>query len=67
MNLLSVTKGKVNITLFPKDFDTYIIIIQIYVVDMIFCATNKIFCKQFTKLMQDEFKMSIVLIFFLRL
>jgi hypothetical protein len=36
------------------------LIVQIYVDDIIFGATNESFCKEFAKFMQDEFKMSII-------
>jgi hypothetical protein len=46
-----------------------ILIVQIYVDDIIFGASNTSFCKEFAKCMQDEFKMSMMeeLNFFLRL
>ena len=36
------------------------LVVQIYVDDIIFGATNKILCKKFTKLMQGEFEMSLM-------
>jgi hypothetical protein len=41
---------------------------QIYVDDIIFGSTNKLFCDEFSKIMMDRFKMSMmgVLTFFLR-
>ena len=45
------------------------LIVQIYVDDIIFGATNEIMCKKFIKCMQREFKMSMmsILNFFLEL
>jgi hypothetical protein len=42
-------------------------ICQIYVADIIFGSTNKLFCDEFSKIMTDRFKMSMmeVLTFFL--
>jgi hypothetical protein len=37
-----------------------ILIIQIYVDDIIFGSTNASLCKEFSKLMQDEFEMSMM-------
>ena len=36
------------------------LIVQIYVNDIIFGATNKNLCKEFAKCMQDEFEMSMM-------
>jgi hypothetical protein len=33
---------------------------QIYVDDIIFCSTNLSFCEEFSKIMNDRFKMSIM-------
>ncbi|KAK6120549.1 hypothetical protein DH2020_045715 [Rehmannia glutinosa] len=45
------------------------LLVQIYVDDIIFCATNESLCKKFSKLMQGEFEMSMIgeLNFFLEL
>ena len=48
-------RGKVDTTLFRKDLNKDFIIVQIYVDDIIFGATNEILCKDFSKLMQGEF------------
>ena len=55
-------------TLFIKNTDTDMIIVQIYVDDIIFGATNPNLCKEFKYLMQGEFEMSMVgeLSYFLR-
>ena len=47
-------------TLFIKNTDTDMIIVQIYVDDIIFGATNPNLCKEFEHLMQREFDMSMV-------
>ena len=53
-------RGKVDTTLFIKNTDTDMIIVQIYVYDIVFGATNPILCKEFEQLMQGEFEMSMV-------
>ena len=62
-------KGKVDTTLFKKNHLEYILIVQIYVDDIIFGSTNESLCKEFSKLMQGEFEMSLMgeLKFLLRL
>ncbi|KAK6115596.1 hypothetical protein DH2020_007865 [Rehmannia glutinosa] len=58
------TKGKVDRTLFriqdvfEKGQDC--LLVQIYVDDIIFGATNESLCKKFSKLMQGEFEMSMM-------
>ena len=37
-----------------------ILVVQIYVDDIIFGSTNASLCKEFSKLMQDEFEMSMM-------
>ena len=63
------SKGKVDTTLFIKKSKKDLLIIQIYVDDIIFGATNHCLCEEFSKLMQGEFEISIMgeLKFFLRL
>ena len=58
-----------DITLFCKNYESQFILVQVYVDDIIFSATNEIFCKDFFKLMETEFEMSVMgeLKFFLRL
>ncbi|KAL2333662.1 hypothetical protein Fmac_014875 [Flemingia macrophylla] len=53
-------RGKVDSTLFRKEFKYDFIIVQIYVDDIIFGATNEQLCKEFSSMMQDEFKMSMM-------
>ena len=45
------TRGCVDITLFTKCKNYDLLIIQIYVDDIIFGATNPSFCEEFSKLM----------------
>nr|GEV61961.1 hypothetical protein [Tanacetum cinerariifolium] len=51
-------RGKIDQTLFIKIQKGDILLVQIYVDDIIFGATNKDFCKYFDKLMKDKFQMS---------
>nr|KYP68958.1 Transposon Ty3-G Gag-Pol polyprotein [Cajanus cajan] len=51
---------KVDTTLFRKESERDFIVVQIYVDDIIFGATNESSCKDFSKLMQMEFKMSMI-------
>nr|GEV08995.1 retrovirus-related Pol polyprotein from transposon TNT 1-94 [Tanacetum cinerariifolium] len=51
-------RGKIDQTLFIKRQKGDILLVQIYVDDIIFGATNKDLCKSFEKLMKDKFKMS---------
>ena len=62
-------RGQIDKTLFIKNKGEDFIIIQVYVDDIIFGATNKLLCKEFSTLMSQEFEMSMVgeLTFFLRL
>ena len=61
--------GKIDTTLFIKPKDNDMLIVQIYVDDIIFGATNVSLCEQFTKSMHGEFEMSMIgeLNFFLSL
>ncbi|GKD36367.1 retrovirus-related pol polyprotein from transposon TNT 1-94 [Tanacetum coccineum] len=56
-------------TLFTKKKDSHIIIVQIYVDDIIFGSTCQDLCDDFSKIMHDEFEMSMMgeLKFFLSL
>nr|GFA59822.1 putative ribonuclease H-like domain-containing protein [Tanacetum cinerariifolium] len=49
-------KGKIDQTLFIKRQKGDILLVQIYVDDIIFGATNKDLCKSFEKLMKDKFQ-----------
>ena len=62
-------RGKVDTTLFIKVKGNDILIVQIYVDDIIFGATNESLCQEFSKVMQGEFEMSMMgkLAFFLGL
>nr|GEV28207.1 retrovirus-related Pol polyprotein from transposon TNT 1-94 [Tanacetum cinerariifolium] len=51
-------RGKIYQTLFIKKQKGGILVVQIYVDDIIFGATNKDLCKSFKKLMKDKFHMS---------
>jgi hypothetical protein len=63
------TRGKLDTTLFLIFHRKDMLIVQIYVDDIIFGSTNKNLCKDFSKTMQNEFKMSMMgkLKFFLEL
>nr|GEV24761.1 putative ribonuclease H-like domain-containing protein [Tanacetum cinerariifolium] len=51
-------KGQIDQTLFIKKQKGDILLVQIYVDDIIYGATNKHLCKSFEKLMKDKFQMS---------
>nr|GEX07772.1 hypothetical protein [Tanacetum cinerariifolium] len=51
-------RGKIDQTIFIKKQKGDILLVQIYVDDIIFGATNKDLCKYFEKLMKDKFQMS---------
>nr|GFA80906.1 putative ribonuclease H-like domain-containing protein [Tanacetum cinerariifolium] len=51
-------RGTIDQTLFIKKQQKDILLVQIYVDDIIFGATNKALCKSFEKLMKDKFQMS---------
>ena len=52
------TRGTVDNTLFTKEVDKHLIIVQIYVDDIIFGSTNEQLCKDFEKVMKEKFEMS---------
>nr|GEW34007.1 hypothetical protein [Tanacetum cinerariifolium] len=54
----SFQRGIIYQTLFIKKQKGDILLVQIYVDDIIFGATNKDLCKSFEKLMKDKFQMS---------
>nr|GEV17310.1 putative ribonuclease H-like domain-containing protein [Tanacetum cinerariifolium] len=62
-------RGKIDQTLFIKRQKGDILLVQIYVDDKIFGATNKDLCKSFEKLMKDKLQISLMgeLTFFLGL
>jgi len=53
-------RGQVNTTLFRRTLKKDILVVQIYVDDIIFGSTNASLCKEFSKLMQDEFETSMM-------
>ena len=53
-------RENVDKTLFIKKKNNKLLVVQIYIDDIIFGETNEILCKEFTKLMQREFEMSLV-------
>jgi hypothetical protein len=53
-------RGQVDTTLFGKTLEKDILVVQIYVDDIIFGSTNASLCKEFSKLMQNEFEMSMM-------
>ena len=53
-------RGKVDTTLFLKNYNDDLLVVQIYVDDIIFGSTNEKFCKEFSSLMQAEFEMSMM-------
>jgi len=53
-------RGQVDTTLFKKTLEKDILVVQIYVDDIIFGSTNASLCKEFSKMMQDEFEMSMM-------
>ncbi|GKC23542.1 retrovirus-related pol polyprotein from transposon TNT 1-94, partial [Tanacetum coccineum] len=54
------TMGLVDNTLSSKKRDSHIVIVQIYVDDIIFESTCQDLCDDFSKIMHDEFEMSIM-------
>ncbi|GKA57020.1 retrovirus-related pol polyprotein from transposon TNT 1-94 [Tanacetum coccineum] len=54
------TLGLVDNTLFTKKRKSHIIIVQIYVDDIIFGSTCQDLCSDFSKIMHDEFEMSMM-------
>ena len=52
--------GKVDTTLFIKHKHHDILVVQIYVDDIIFGATNSSLCEEFSKCMSSEFEMSMM-------
>nr|GFB85557.1 putative ribonuclease H-like domain-containing protein [Tanacetum cinerariifolium] len=51
-------RGTIDQTLFIKKQQKDILLVQIYVDDIVFGATNKALCQSFEKLMKDKFQMS---------
>jgi len=55
-----IKRGKVDTTVFRRTIEKNILVVQIYVDDIIFGSTNASLCKEFSKLMLDEFEMSML-------
>ena len=55
----SFVRGKIDTTLFIKNHDNNMLLVQIYV-DIIFGSTNEDLCKEFSTCMQKEFEMSMM-------
>jgi len=53
-------RGKVDIILFCKNSDSQFLLVQVYVDDIIFGATNEMLCKEFSKLVWTKFEMSMM-------
>jgi len=53
-------RGQVDTTLFRRTLEKVILLVQIYVDDIIFGSTSVSLCKEFSKLIQDEFDMSMM-------
>jgi hypothetical protein len=54
------TRGKNDLTLFTRTKNCDLLIVQIYVDDIIFGSTNENMCIEFSKIMQEEFEMSMM-------
>ena len=52
--------GKIETTLFIKTKENDMLLVQIYVGDIIFCATNVSLCEEFSKCMHSEFEISMM-------
>jgi hypothetical protein len=52
--------GKADSTLFTRKIGKDLFVCQIYVDDIIFGFTNKLFCDEFSKIMMDMFEMSMM-------
>ena len=52
--------GKIDTTLFIKPKKNDMLIVQIYIDDIIFGATNGSLCEEFAKSMYSEFEMSMM-------
>jgi len=51
-------RGKVDATLFNKNYNSQFILVLVYVDEIIFGVINEMLCEDFPKLMQTKFKMS---------
>ena len=61
------SRGKIDTTLFRKTHNSDLLIVQVYVDDIIFCATKEKMCEEFSNLMQSEFEKSMTGEFFFSL
>ena len=52
--------GKIDTTLFIKPKNNDMLIVQIYVDDIIFGATNVLLCEEFVKFMHSEFEIGMM-------
>lgn len=55
-----IQRSKVNRILLIKKSEHDILLVQIYVEDIIFSATNESLCKNFSDMMWNEFEMSMM-------
>jgi len=53
-------RGKVDNTLFLKTKGEHLLIVQVYIGDIIFRATHKNLCNEFSKMIRSEFEMSMI-------
>jgi len=53
-------RGQVDTTFFRRTLEKDILVVKIYVDDIIFGSINVSLCKEFSKLKQDEFEMSMI-------
>lgn len=53
-------RGEVNKNIFIKKPDHEILLVQIYVDDIMFSATDDSLCNEFSKIMPNEFEMSVM-------
>ena len=69
LSVQSFVRGQVDKTLFIKRSNNEFLLVQIYVDDIVFGASNESLCKEFSSSMQKEFKISMMgeLTFFLGL
>ncbi|KAJ0794618.1 putative RNA-directed DNA polymerase [Helianthus annuus] len=51
-------RGLIDCTLFIKEQDGDLLLVQVYVDDIIFGSTNDSLCRQFERIMQEKFEMS---------
>ena len=54
------TRGKIDKTLFHRNYNGSSILVHIYVDDIIFGSTDENLCKKFVKLMQSKYEMSVM-------